>query len=478
MERNTFDLLNDVGDGGKRKLKTNVLLLLLISLLLTGAGSAEAQKARKLPAGSYVSTAKIEILSGDSARYAYALAMLDSLFMNYGPHCEGLFWAGQIYVDYYQKASTNEGRLLWAKRMIAYRDTLKECCANDAVDRKFKKDCERNVAKSDSTLVQFWQERYNAGVEQLNQLIDIDSILKVELDSFVIADQKRTQAALRDSVRVNMRLAIMLDESDERPWIGLANAADLEGLTDSSNSYLASAIQAVDDSAKPALLLRVGYNYASSGKFCEAVPYLRDYMAGHQTDTLTAENLAICYSNCKMFDSAVAVYRRILAQAPENLAAHRGMASHFQDAGRALTDSVRIAEESKNETARKKFIDQRFIYFDSARHHSKLVFDRDSSDVNTAEAYALYSYLVDKNDEALRGYERASVLDASRVENWKAMGDIYFTNKKFEKAASAYEKALELESGNKGIMERLSFLYGELKQSAKQQAMNKRISAP
>lgn len=454
-----------------------LMVLALLFVALAG-GNAAAQKARKLPAGSYISTAKIEILSADSTRYAYALSMLDSLFMYYGPHCEGIFWAGQIYVDYYVKAPTSDGRKHWAQKMVAYRDTLRSCCASDSIDKKFKKDCAANSDKSDSTLIGFWQERYNEGVEQLNQLIDIDSILKVETDSFVINDQKKLQVLLRDSLKWSMELALILDPSDGRPWMGLANGAELQGDFVASNTFLEKAVAVAKPADKPALLLRIGYNYASDNKFCEAIPFFRDYMKSNASDTSTAENLAICFNNCQMIDSGAVVYRQILSLSPNSVVANRGLARYYQDLGRMLTDSVNKAEEAKQEAIAKQFISKRYAMFDSARIHSKVVFEQLPTDLNAAESYALYSYLVDKNDEALLGYERASTLNPSRVDNWNAMGDLYFSKKEFAKAAASYEKALELEPKNKATMERLAFLYGELRQPEKQQALNKKLANP
>ena len=71
-----------------------LLLIMVLAALL--AGSVSAGKPRKLPASAYIKSAKIHILSGNTERYEQAVAMLDSLFMYYGPNAEGLYWM----VDY------------------------------------------------------------------------------------------------------------------------------------------------------------------------------------------------------------------------------------------------------------------------------------------------------------------------------------------------------------------------------------------
>ena len=59
-----------------------ILTFLTTVLILCIAVQSQAQKVRKLPSGAYLKSAKIEIISGDTARYAGAMAMLDTLMMD------------------------------------------------------------------------------------------------------------------------------------------------------------------------------------------------------------------------------------------------------------------------------------------------------------------------------------------------------------------------------------------------------------
>ena len=72
-----------------RRRRTVTILALIFSLPVT----AFTQDGRKLPEGAYLKTAKIEMSyctsAFDSAHYALALAMLDSLDLYYGPVPEG-----------------------------------------------------------------------------------------------------------------------------------------------------------------------------------------------------------------------------------------------------------------------------------------------------------------------------------------------------------------------------------------------------
>jgi len=83
----------------------NRWLLGLAAVLICLTAINVFAQGRKLPSGAWIKAAKIEIISGDASRYPKAVAMLDSLFMQYGPHSEGLYWMSQIYVDVIEKSS-------------------------------------------------------------------------------------------------------------------------------------------------------------------------------------------------------------------------------------------------------------------------------------------------------------------------------------------------------------------------------------
>jgi hypothetical protein len=79
-----------------------------------------ARKGRKLPRKAYIQSAKIEILSGDTARMHTAVAMLDSLVMHYGPDPEAYYWMTKILVDFSEKRAGLDAKTETIKTMRAY----------------------------------------------------------------------------------------------------------------------------------------------------------------------------------------------------------------------------------------------------------------------------------------------------------------------------------------------------------------------
>ena len=126
-----------------------ISFLFLIALLF-GAFSAVNTDAktrkRKLPDSSYLTAAKIEIISGDTKRYKTAIALLDSLFMYYGHQSEGLNLMAQIEVDYIEKSSTPAEKKPHVVKMNAYFDSLTMACDNKELKKKYRKNYLRREA--------------------------------------------------------------------------------------------------------------------------------------------------------------------------------------------------------------------------------------------------------------------------------------------------------------------------------------------
>ena len=88
-------------------------ILIPLALLLF---SFSISAARKLPAGAYITSAKIHVIED---RPADAVAMLDSLFMFYGPHSQALGLMGQIMVDFVESKTTADEKSPYVTKMIA-----------------------------------------------------------------------------------------------------------------------------------------------------------------------------------------------------------------------------------------------------------------------------------------------------------------------------------------------------------------------
>ena len=112
------------------KLKRLFFLVLIVTLRIA-ASSGVAQ--RKLPAKAYLTSAKIDVIEG---RPQEAIALLDSLFMNYGPVSEGLGLMGQIMVDFVSATPTAHAKAPYVEKMVAYFDSLRMCCGNEKIDKK------------------------------------------------------------------------------------------------------------------------------------------------------------------------------------------------------------------------------------------------------------------------------------------------------------------------------------------------------
>ena len=101
-------------------------LLVIATLALVFIIGANVD-ARKLPVGAYIKSAKIEILSGEIERYQNAIILLDSLFIHYGPHAEGIYWMGQIEVDYIDRAASPMEKKPHVERFKSFTDSLHIC---------------------------------------------------------------------------------------------------------------------------------------------------------------------------------------------------------------------------------------------------------------------------------------------------------------------------------------------------------------
>lgn len=71
-------------------MKRLTTLAILAAVLMALAASVSAEQARKLPESAYIKSARIEMSNAEAKRdttfYISAQAMLDSLFLYYGPN--------------------------------------------------------------------------------------------------------------------------------------------------------------------------------------------------------------------------------------------------------------------------------------------------------------------------------------------------------------------------------------------------------
>jgi len=466
------------------KVFNRFLILSLVVLFVAGAADVDAKR-RKLQPGAAISSAKIELLSGEEERINTAIALLDSLFMNWGPHAEGLYWMAQIQVDLMKKRSDLKEKLPYVEALVAYSDSLHLCCGNKKIKSSYRKDCDEYMADVDSLKVLFWREFYNAGVKQIDEVSRLMTDITNESDSSALEYYQTRLDAQIDSCKDNMALAIAIDSTDPRTYIGLASAYEKTKDFEQSREWLLKALDKSEDRSQ--VLLQVAYNYIQSNKYCEAIPYFREYV-----DTITANdevmanpdnipsvvgtmyNLTICYNNCKHYDEGYELSQRILMYDPENAEVLQGAGRYHNQMAREANDSANVYKESEPEKFQ-QWSDQKQIRFDSARVFLKKAFEVDPDNKSIADEYGVTCAILRKFDEAAVAFARISEIDPADARNWTSLGDCYLSIKEFEKAAEAYEHAVELEPDNKSVIETLRDLHKQLGNTARVAELDKRL---
>lgn len=460
------------------------LILALVITFVAGVANVDAGR-RKLQPGAAISSAKIEILSGEEERINTAVALLDSLFMNWGPHAEGLYWMVQIQIDLMRKQSDLKDKLPYVEKMVAYSDSLDMCCNNKKIKSSYRKHCDEYTTEVDSLKVLFWREFYNAGVGQIDEVAKVMQDMAAETDSSAL-DYFRTRLdAKLDSCKDNMALAIAIDSMDARTYIGLASAYEKSQDFSASREWLLKALDKTTN--RTDVLIQLAYNYIQSNDYCSAIPYFKEYidtvtandevMADPQNVTAvvsTMYNLTICYNNCQRYDEAYALAQKILTYDPENT-------DVLQESGRYHNQMARLANDSANayKDNPDKFqywSEQKRLQFDSARTFLKQAFEIDPDNKAYADEYGVVCAILRNFKEAAVAFARISEIDPTDVRNWTSLGDCYISIKEFEKAAVAYEKVIELDPGNKAVMETLRDVYKQLKNTKRAAELEKQLA--
>jgi tetratricopeptide (TPR) repeat protein len=455
------------------------------SLLLAGliAGSATAQpKARKLTADAYLKTAKIEVSYVDTARYAYATVMLDSLFHYYGPYAEGYYWIAKMRIDVNEKTGDLKKKKQQIAQVVAYTDSLHMVCADPNAKANNKKGCQKFISEIDSIKVFYWRTYYNTGVEQLQQIEEQVGNLAKETDSLAIVELNKVITQNTDSCLDNMELAIMLDPGDPRPYVGLSQAFAHQGKADISTEWLVKGLKVAPDSNKIQFYQHLAINYGSAGKFREAIPYFRGWVEASPKDTTvlpTMSNLAICYNGSQQFDSAAVVYHEMLAIQPTNTKALMGIGAYFGELSSNASDSAKKCDSLGNEKEAKRWRDVvRHAYYDSARIYFKQVFEANPNDTAAAKQYGLMSYLLQDWANTTKAYERVTQLDPSDATGWATLGDCYIYLKRTKDAIAPYEKVIQLEPNNQQVLEQLKLLYTQEGMTAKVAEVEAKLKKP
>ncbi len=461
-----------------------IAIAIMLGAGLLVAVNSVAAKSKKKPASVYISSAKIEILANKLERLATAEGYLDTLALHYGPHAEGLYWHRKIISDRLEKASLLEMKRELFARLISYNDSLHMCCESDDVKKKYRKNCDKFIKEGDSTLAMYWQELYNAGVEQANEIPDLIKEIEAAGDDLVGKKYYEDRLkALIDTCEYNMETAISINPQNPLPYRGLSKIHKAKGEFEKANEWLMMALDKSEE--KGDLQISVAYNYIKMQDFCGAIPFFAAYVDGVSLEGLDAENqknllgtmynLAVCNNNCEKYSEASKVFHRMIDIDSTNVSAVSGLGNYHMEMARWASDSANAANGREDKDAKDSWNVVKKSQFDSASVHLKAVFDAYPDSVRAAEQYGVVSYVNEKFEQAAIAFSRAAELSPNEISNWTSLGDCNLTLKKWPDAVAAYEKVIEIEPDNRQILERLKDLYVETGETAKRKAIIKKL---
>ncbi len=444
-------------------MKSVRILFMCVGVAILLGGVAKAQK---MPMDVYIRTAKIDILSGDPERYQEALDYLDSLTHYYGPIPETYFWKSMIYVDFIDKTAELDKKSEYVAEFAAYADSLKQACSNEEIKKKYRKNCEKGdefLPKTDSTAVKYWREFYNAGVKHLDDIKVIKQDMSEQMDSATQAFYDKKLEAAQDSVIDYMSLTLLLDSSDYKPYFAIATIYGQRGELDKSSEMLQKALDyTTDETSKSQILIQIAYDYLNGGKYCESIPFLRQYLDLAPTDISNMFNLAAVYNRCGKYDSAVVIYRKMYDLDSANVDALTGMGKFYNQMALEYMDSMKTESKAGDTAAARQFTKKRDMAFDSAKVFFRKAFEVAPDDQFVAEELGVVCYVTEDYECAIPAFKKLTEIQPGNADNWTSLGDSYVKTRQWEKAARAYEKVVEIEPNNKPIWESLEALYHQL----------------
>ena len=451
-----------------------IMKIVVIGLIVVlAAGAVVFAQGRKLPEGAYIKTAKIE-LSYDALEHCpLAIAMLDSLFMHYGPHGEGMYLMTRIWDMYIEKTGSLEEKQKYASKFAAYNDSLHSTCASTTVKKKYKDKCELYIQISDSMKVKHWRVFQLAAVSSMNRLDTLMRAVAEATDSTVRAENQAMVRPTADTAIMNATLAITVQPEDSDPYLVLGSVYEKQKDYAESTEWLSKGLARAKDSSQ--ILIQMAYNEIYGNQYAAAIPFFKSYLGLRPNDTTNWFNLAICYTNTKQFDSAVAVYYKMLTLAPQSADALIGLGDFYYQLARNANDSATAAQQVRDDKKAAMWGDKRKINLDSAYTYLKRAFELHPKNAGVGEEYAVVATTLGLWEEAAAAFAKLGELDPNQSSNWISLGDCYISLKKFPEAAVAYEKVVALEPSNKVMLQKLKEVYTEARMPGKAAEIDKKL---
>jgi tetratricopeptide (TPR) repeat protein len=323
----------------------------------------------------------------------------------------------------------------------------------------------------DSIRVVQWREYYNAGVSQIGDVEDAMETMRIATDSAELAYYRTTLEAMKDSCQDNMALALAIDNSDPKPYVGLASIHEKMENYKEAIAYYEKALPLAEN--RTDLLVEVAYDYVRDGDYCGAYPWFQEWVdsmtireevmsdpSNREAVISTIHNLASCYNNCKVYDSAYLAFHRIIDFEPTDYRALQGAARYQQHLGREASDSAQLYRETDTVQSA-AWGDTRDQHFDSAVVYLQNAFEANQDDADLAAEYGLMLAIRQRFEEAQVPFARACELDPTSHDNWTSLGDCRVSLQDWAGAAEAYEHVVELQPDNKTVWEQLELLYSQ-----------------
>lgn len=450
-----------------KKIRLFILFAILATFLVSSVLAGREERKRKLPVGSYITSAKIEILSRDPERVKLALGFLSDLADFYGPHSEGYYWTSQIYYDYIDNVASPMEKKEYVLSLVVYSDSLSLSCDNQEIKKKYRKGCEGFSEKVDSIKVLLWRQYYNDGVEMLKEVGVTKTEMDDDPDSASQGYYREKIDELRDTAQAFFELAIVLDSAKEQPWIGIGNLLQELDKLEEANEMLIRALSTMPEENKGIMLKQVAYNFVNNRQAPESIPYLREYIEKHAPEDVPAiMNMALIYNQVDKADSAYYLYLKVIEFDSTNQDALVGAGRYHNQQAIGTFDSARHYRETDETAKLKEWEDKRDSSFASSREmFAKAYRLSDSTNISIAKDYGLALYLLADYETAVEPFGRIAANDPGDKDNWITLGNCYLKLKDFDKCARAYEKVVEIDPDHRSTWESLAGLYKELRET-------------
>jgi tetratricopeptide (TPR) repeat protein len=425
------------------------------------------KKTRKLPEKAYIKSANILIKSGEETGKLAALieakGYLDTLFMYYGQHTEGLFSMTKLMSAYISSDSVDfKSKTEYAKIMGAYTDTLSMKCNDPNISKRDKKKCDKYLEEANLLIKDQLAAFYNAGLEQKKTIEETVEEMKMESDVEAIAEYDSLILIILDSAVTNFASAISLDRTHYASYVGIALSNELAKQFQPAIDWMVKGLNHVNGEDRVGFLLPIAYDYIQMNNFCDAIPYMEEYIGVKTEDAATMFNLGVCYSNCGEHEKAFALNQKIITIDPYDVESYGSISDYFMRKSRAAEDSIRFYRNAENDIKVKEWSDYKGEMIDSALVYVGKAVEIAPSSTRHHELFATYSAIRGRFDDAAKSYQKLSELNPNDPFSFIYLGECYINLRDWPNAIIALEKAVELDPNDKASWTSLSALYREV----------------